>query len=136
MYHHSNQLKVKIEWETVDVMEMFEEMKGGEEFIEMTNPTQIFLERYPDKGIFHVLHCNRSLSKVLLQKMSMVDGVERLIPLSRYRAVINIGKLFSETNDDIYSVKNSLKRIIDQWFYPEKYQQVAENPAEEKSPGV
>lgn len=130
----SNQLKPEIEWEEVNLEELFPEPDEYDfENQQPLSPTQVFLKKYPDKGIFFILHVNVNLNKILLKQLSKVDGVERLIPLSRYRAVFNFGHMFKDRDNEVdpfYSTKKRVLKCIDKYFYPEKYKEVTENPEE------
>jgi hypothetical protein len=124
-----NQSKVNIDWEEVNLEELLP-APDELDFETPLSPTQLFLQKYPDKGIFYILHLNRSFSEVLLKRLARIEGVERLIPLSRYRAIFNFGQLFKDASNDrdhFHLVKRDVLKCIDKFFYPEKYQEVTEN---------
>lgn len=60
---------------------------------------------------FWVGHTNFNLSKYIVEKLQLVDGVETLDIFTRYRFRISFGKAFNE-RDIINSINNSIKEIF------------------------
>ena len=83
----------QIHFEEIDLDEIFGEVEGPDD--EPTNFHSMFMSNYANKSFkFWVLHTNFNLSHAVLRKMADSPGVERLIPITRYRALINFGLLF------------------------------------------
>lgn len=122
-----------IEWEDINLKEMLGEMHQGEDDDFMDGPpvsmADMLLHKYMEQDHnFHILHTNFSLSKRLLMTLSLVDGVERLTPLSRYRAMFYIGRLF-----EVDRVKGLIRGRINKWF---RDKELRRNQEEEKTDGV
>ncbi len=98
----------QIEFSEIDLGSMFSphSEEGGESFF------QTFIEQYANKAFrYYVIETNFNLSARRLRTISNVDGVERLIPVSRYRAIVNFGSLF-----DVDQVKKEIRVQLSNLF--------------------
>lgn len=115
--------KKKIDWQEVDLRELFEDApidlhdhdpeKGMFEFV---------LEKYMEKNsTLNILHSNFNLSLKILKRLAIVDGVEAVIPLGRYKAIIMFGKLF-----ECDEVKQSVQKEINKLLFPKDLKKISE----------
>ena len=111
-----------IDWEELNLEDIFE-TEDNEDF----QPN--FIAKYSDKVFkYYVLNSNFNLSALVLRKIANVPGIERIIPVSRYRALVNFGKLFS-----VEEVQKSVNKEISKLFYPKNLQKKIE---QENADGV
>lgn len=100
-----------IDWEELNLEDIFSEIHDDED---QENFQVNLLARYSDKTFkYYVLNTNFNLSALILRKIANVPGVERLIPITRYRALVNFAKLFS-----IEEVQKNINKEITKLFYP------------------
>lgn len=121
-------MKVMIEWEDIDLKELFDRSNEMDDFEEPPSSLwDLVLEKYLEQDYhFLILHTNFNLSRNRCLKISRVPGVERLSPLSRYKAMINIAKLY-----DPDSVKGEIRTLINKFFYRNELEQDSEPDVEE-----
>lgn len=98
-----------IDWEELNLEDILEQKREDDDF----SPSD-FISKYNDKVFkYYVLNTNFNLSAGVLRKIADVPGVERIIPISRYRALVNFGKLF--THED---VQKQISKEVSKLFYP------------------
>lgn len=110
--------KKRIDWEEIEIKELFEVFQPSDEFPEGKEHSMLeeIISRYIEKGtILRVLHTNFNLSLHLLKRISEIEGVETLVPIGRYRAIINFGRLF-----EIEEIKRNVKAELNKSLYPKK----------------
>lgn len=120
-------IKEIVDWEELNLDEIF----GQDVDIEDENPSfhSMFLAKYANKAFkFYVINTNFNLSAIVLRKIANVPGVERLIPITRYRALVNFAKLFQ-----VEEVQKDINKEISKLFYPKDLRKKA---AEKKDDGV
>lgn len=99
----------QINFTEVDLEQIFRQ-EGGEEGGSFF---QAFIANYANKAFkYYVLETNFNLSSKTLRRIADVSGVERIIPMSRYRALINFGNLF-----DIDLVQKEIRLQTSKLFY-------------------
>lgn len=95
-----------IDWEELNLEDIFEAPEDD-------GFDNNFINKYNDKVFkYYVLHSNFNLSALVLRKIANVAGVERIIPISRYRALVNFGRLFL-----IENVQKNINKEISKLVY-------------------
>jgi len=109
--------KIIIEWEDINIRDLLQDLEHPhslEDDIDegMTIADYLISKYVEQESYMYILHTNFNLSKNRLMKLAAVDGVERLTPLSRYRAIFYMGKLF-----DVDDIKTTIRDRINKFFY-------------------
>lgn len=97
----------QVHFEELDLDEIF----GVEPEDEGMNFHQLFMSNYANKSFkFWVMHSNFNLSAKVLRQIADVSGIERLIPITRYRTLVNFGYLFDpgEIQKDVLKIVSNL----------------------------
>lgn len=124
-------MKIMIDWEDIDLTEL---LKGGDfggdfDEEEPRNIGEMLIDKYLEREHnFHILNTNFNLSKPRCRKIARIPGIERFTPLSRYKAMVNIAKLF-----DVNEVKEQVKVVINNFFF---YNRLGRQEEEETGEGV
>ena len=119
--------KIMIDWEDIDLTELLR----GENFEEFDedeprNIGEMLIDKYLEREHnFHILNTNFNLSRPRCRKIARIPGIERFTPLSRYKAIVNIAKLF-----DVNEVKEQVKIVINNFFF---YNRLGQQEEEEQA---
>lgn len=121
--------KIMIDWEDIDLTEL---LRGDFEEFDEDEPRNIgemLIDKYLEREHnFHILNTNFNLSRSRCRKIARIPGIERFTPLSRYKAMVNIAKLF-----DVNEVKEQVKVCINNFFF---YNRLGQQEEEEQAEGV
>jgi len=121
--------KIMIDWEDIDLTEL---LRGDFEEFDEDEPRNIgemLIDKYLEREHnFHILNTNFNLSRPRCRKIARIPGIERFTPLSRYKAMVNIAKLF-----DVNEVKEQVKVVINNFFF---YNRLGQQEEEEQAEGV
>jgi len=113
--------KIMIDWEDIDLSELLKGTGVDLNFDEddddgPRNIGEMLIDKYLEREHnFHILNTNFNLSNQRCRKIARIPGIERFTPLSRYKAMVNIAKLF-----DVNEVKEQVKVVINNFFYNNK----------------
>lgn len=111
-----------IDWEELNLEEILQPHPNEEDDFQSG-----FISRYNDKVFkYYVLNTNFNLSAKILREIADVPGVERIIPISRYRALVNFGKLFTPEE-----VQKLINKEVSKLFYPKELRKKVSKKSEE-----
>lgn len=113
-------MKIMIDWEDVDLTEILKEAHGNfeDEDGRPRSVGEMLIDKYLEcEPNFHILNTNFNLSAYRCRRIADVPGIERFTPLSRYRAMVNIGKLF-----DVDATKRLVLATVNKFFYSKRLQ--------------
>lgn len=120
-------MKIVIDWEDIDIKEILQHPQMDEFDEEPMSVGEMLINKYLEQDHhFHILNTNFNLNGYLCRRIANVAGVERFTPLSRYKAMVNIAKLF-----EVDVVKRGIKSEINKYFYNKRLARKQEEKPEE-----